>query len=337
MENSESFYFGVAVMLLVLLFLWIRWYRTKKNLKNKMPNFISYCESNGWTLDSHKDTGLLFCRDVDYEKLKYEYLKENKVQLELPDEMVIKEYIGLNCKGRYDFFDSRDDRDLSQFELSHYFSVKGAGSGKVDSFVLISFNDDVSEYVNFYIYAFNIQVKELYNLIESDKNNRYDRSGGWYSRYMISEENNQWNQLSKNQFLSATMHSAVTKLFIPFKISYVKYLFNQKAFDDPVYYLNHKDTALFSKSLSILQENPNYITDTYPDWFYYAFPDVALWAIERYINRRVKVEFNEIILTDTDVQIDQLSITIQYYLRRNKDLKLEVSTDSDYKKNYRLD
>lgn len=129
----------------------------------------------------------------------------------------------------------------------------------------------------------------------------------------------------------------ITDFFIPFNIDPVKFLCNRNADSGPprnIMYYQDSDFIKenFSKTLEKFLDEPELKACGYPDWFYYAFPDVAMWAIKGKGNRVIKNEFSNleehelIDLTRGQLKDRHLKTIVRIYSRTHK---LECSTESN--------
>lgn len=320
------------IILGIIAFFLFRRKKGVSDFENKVPNFISFCKLNGWKLDAQDATGLLFCKEVDYEKLKTEYLNVNKEQIELPENMIIYHYIGLYCGGEFISI-STDNRNFSDFRFINYLTVPNFKPGQFPKKYLSNFKDENVLYETILEAGWNEQVRELYSMIQSDKINRNGYGGGWYSLYMKEQELQLWTELANDSEVPLSMRSAISELFIPYKISIKKFHVNQDATSDPFRYLMYDTNTLFSKTLKIFQQNPTLKAVGYPNWFYLAFPDVALWAIKGNGNKIIKEQFNNLsedeLISDNIIRLKYIKKIINLY-SQNTAKVLEVSIYSDY-------
>lgn len=327
----EDLEFILFVLIIVIFFL----LRRKKGIfdfKRKVPNFISFCNQNGWKLVDQKTTGLVYCKEVDYKKLKSEYLKFNAAPLELPEGMIIYHYIGLYCGGEF-LPISTDQRDFSRIRFINDLSVTNYISVEFPVRDICQFKDNYSVYEREVEYGWNGLVSKLFYMIKSDNKNRNGRGGGWYSLYMKESELRQWQQLANDSEIPSTMRAAITELFIPNKISILKYTVNQDATSDPFRHIIYRDKTLFSKTLKIFQENTLLKAAGYPNWFYLAFPDVAMWSIKGEGYKLLEEKFKDLTLNEliynNYIKLEHLQTIVNLY-KQNVHTPLEVSTNSDY-------
>lgn len=102
---------------------------------------------------------------------------------------------------------------------------------------------------------------------------------------------NQWHELLEAEDISAYFKDLIRQFFIPYQIDPIKFMINKDATSDPYRYIMYQDKAQFSNTLQKFQEDPTLKAMGYPDWFYCAFPDVAMWAIKGEGNKVIKNEF----------------------------------------------
>lgn len=322
----------VLVILGIVVFILIRRNKGVKDFKNRVPNFISFCKKNGWDLVAGETTGLMFCKEVDYKKLKTEYFKVHKVKLELPEDMIIYHYIGLYCGGDFTAISS-DNRDFSNFRFINYLTVPNFRPGKFPKKTLMRFNDDNLFYENQIEIDWKDIARDLFRRIQCDEKNRNGIGGGWYSLYMKDSEIKQWNNLANDPEVPLSLRLAITELFIPYKISIVKFNVNLDATSDPYRYFIYDENTLFSKSLRTFQQDPTLKAFGYPDWFYLAFPDVAIWAIRGDGNKTIKEQFKDLsendLVSNRSIRLEHLKTIISLYIHNVK-RPLEVSVNSDY-------
>ena len=89
-----------------------------------------------------------------------------------------------------------------------------------------------------------------------------------------------WKAVLNDNSIDYKFRNAVSELFIPNKISYKKYLINQDCFNNRhsySYKYSHGSTynmIYWAEHIEMYN-----LPLGYPHWFYYAFPDVATWAM----------------------------------------------------------
>ena len=150
---------------------------------------------------------------------------------------------------------------------------------------------------------------------------------------------NEWNEILKSKDFPEYFKELIVKFFIPYQIDPIKFLVNSDATSDPHRYIMYRDHEMFSKTLQKFQEDLTLKAVAYPQWFYCAFPDVAMWAIRDGGNSVVLdklLSINELELTtylNGDLLKDKyLKIIIDLYKIRHK-LECAIESKSTFDKN----
>lgn len=110
---------------------------------------------------------------------------------------------------------------------------------------------------------------------------------------------------------------SVNNFLIPYNISFYKFMFNSEYYNDPNP-LDNNNCSHIAPSLKIIKQNPLDFTVGFPNWFFYAFPDVAVWALkgEGYdiIEQVFKDYSQNELLIDNYLKDSVLKKTIECYL-----------------------
>ena len=148
---------------------------------------------------------------------------------------------------------------------------------------------------------------------------------------------NKWNEILKSKDIPERLKDLIVKFFIPYQIDPIKFLVNSDATSDPHRYIMYRDQEMFSETLQKFQEDLTLKAVAYPDWFYCAFPDVAMWAIRDGGIRVVSDELlsiNELTtyLNGDSLKDKYLKIIIDLYKIRHK-LECAIESKSTFDKN----
>lgn len=129
-----------------------------------------------------------------------------------------------------------------------------------------------------------------------------------------------YNGILNDEKASGYFKDLIIKFLLPFKISLLKFSLNKEFYEDP-FPVNIHNNIQVAPSLKIIKENPfDYISLGYPSWFYMAFPDVALWAMNGEGQILIKNKFkkySEDELTDGNhIRANLLKYIIKLYLSK---------------------
>lgn len=102
------------------------------------------------------------------------------------------------------------------------------------------------------------------------------------------DSNDEWEALLSDDSVAERFKWVIRTFLKPHNIDPTKFTTNMDATSDPYRYLMYRDNKNFSSTLQQFQENPSLKAMGYPEWFYWAFPDVAMWAIRGQGNKLVK-------------------------------------------------
>ena len=147
---------------------------------------------------------------------------------------------------------------------------------------------------------------------------------------MENDKMKAWQELLADAQVSPIMKTIIRDFFIYYKIDPVKYSINMDATADPYRFLMYEDEPLFSKSLQEFQKRPSLKALGYPDWFYLAFPDVALWALDGLgveVIRKEFSHFTEEMLIDLNrrqIKEQHLKRVIDLYLLEDNLLECKI-------------
>lgn len=148
---------------------------------------------------------------------------------------------------------------------------------------------------------------------------------------MNYNELNQWREFANDPETPAKLRTIIYDFFIPYKISFIKCSINFDAISDPFRYIMYQDEPLFSKTLKCFQEDPSLKAMGYPDWFYSAFPDVAMWAIKGAGLSIIKQSFKNLsedeLIYNNSLRNEHLKFIVDLYISRTGN-KLEVGIDN---------
>lgn len=322
----------ILIILAIIVFFLLRAKKGIKEFKDRVPNFMLFCKNNGWKLVNETTTGLMYCKEVDYDELKDKYLRVNKVPLEVPNDMIIYHYIGLYCSGDFIAI-SNDNRNFSEdsYRFINYISVPEIRPAEFPSKSISHFEDDVNLYKE--EVDLSSQAKKLFFKINSDKENRNGFGGDWYSWFMKKQELKQWEQFANDCDTPNFFKTIILDFFIFYEISFLKYSINNDATSDPFRYLMYDTNTLFSSSLKAFQEETTMKAVGYPNWFYLAFPDVAMWAIKGEGNKIIKEQLSNLsekeVIFNNVIRNEHLKTIINLY-KQNSKKQLEVGIHSDY-------
>jgi uncharacterized protein (TIGR02145 family) len=113
----------------------------------------------------------------------------------------------------------------------------------------------------------------------------------------------------------------IRDFFIPFKISPLKFALNKDYYEDlaPPYSFGLLNDGTvtgdypkhIAPSLHFIKQNPMEMAMGYPEWFYMAFPDVAIWAIKGESVSLLKEKFKNVPIEEF---IDNKSIRNKYLI-----------------------
>lgn len=138
-----------------------------------------------------------------------------------------------------------------------------------------------------------------------------------------------YNELLEDEEVPMKFKEFIINFLIPYNISILKFSFNQEYFNDPFpvdFEYNHRHIA---PSLRILKENPWDLSMGYPTWFYIAFPDVAIWAINgdglELIKKRFKGLSEEELTDGRHIRPNHLNDIIRMYINKtNRSLECKI-------------
>lgn len=88
-----------------------------------------------------------------------------------------------------------------------------------------------------------------------------------------------WDEVLEDPNLDNNLRTVIKTCLIPHKISFLKYTLNKEFFEDLNSSLLPEDVQHIAPSLIKIVQNRIDMPAGYPNWFFIAFPDVALWAM----------------------------------------------------------
>lgn len=140
-----------------------------------------------------------------------------------------------------------------------------------------------------------------------------------------------WEELLDDDQVLPRMKQLIKEIFIPYNIDPVKYTSNKDATSTQFGYLSHSKNSNCTKSMRKLVEEPSLKALGFPAWFFYAFPDVAIWVGDGPGNEIMKKEFahlNEETLVDLKrgkVRDKYLKRLIDLYLQFGNSLEVGIT------------
>jgi len=142
------------------------------------------------------------------------------------------------------------------------------------------------------------------NQNQEDPKNCYLISSNTFTKEEIHQDTlDTWNKYLNNDDMSDNFKTIIKELFIPYKISPLKFNLNHEYNKTPSYLQSSFDQYLYiAPSLKRLKQMESDIPLGFPKWFISTFPDVVFWAMS---------EKNQIILANNiedDNEGIQLSI-----------------------------
>jgi len=146
---------------------------------------------------------------------------------------------------------------------------------------------------------------------------------------MFFFDKTKWNKVKEGQ--SPYFCRAVDSLMIPYKINFQKFLVNMDCMQNGhSYSYNYSQGSTFSMIYFAEEINSWELPLGFPDWFYWAFPDVVYWIIKEDGVKEMHAQFEN--LSETELidssegrfRIKILKDIIDLY-RSKTGKKLEVS------------
>ena len=110
--------------------------------------------------------------------------------------------------------------------------------------------------------------------------NEDKQRGALYREHMkrLKFSLNQWTELYEDDNIVSSFKTIIEDFLLPYGVDYNKFMTNTAALDDPFGHITFEDNKDYSQTLTQFHLNASKAPG-YPDWFYAAFPDVAMWAI----------------------------------------------------------
>ncbi len=273
--------------------------------------------------------GIIFRRPLSIDKLKTAYMKRYDEELVLPDDLVLYQYVGMSCEGEYVAIslDNKKPSKETPFFFTNYVITESYKPNINKNKTQLLFWED-SEY--FYQKRIENGYEDLAGQIHYEIQEANSNGYGWYAELLRNEELKEWRELSNDIEIPKQFRIIIKEFFIPFRISPIKFLTNRDATSDPYRYMMYENEPLFSKTLNMFQENPSLKAMGYPNWFYQAFPDVAMWDIRGDGNKIIKEMFKRLkeseLISNNQIRPELLKKIIETYISKTGK-KLEVSVD----------
>ena len=136
------------------------------------------------------------------------------------------------------------------------------------------------------------------NKNQNRKEDCYLYKSGVIPEEILEDDNlDKYNLLLQDEKTSDFLKSLIKYFLVPYKISLLKFTLNKEYYENPYpidFTNNHIYISPSLKKIKKLKENPFNIPLGYPNWFFIAFPDVALWAFEGEGLKLIKNRFKNI-------------------------------------------
>ena len=164
-----------------------------------------------------------------------------------------------------------------------------------------------------------------------DPNDYLVKSGVFDQKVLNEDTIDSYKEILSDSTISKFHRSLIQDFLIPYNISLLKYILNREYYETPFavdFKHGHKQIA---PSLKLIKENKTtYWAAGYPDWFYYTFPDVAIWAIKGEGNAIIKSKFSRIKeskfvdLSRKQIWEKHLKRIIDMYVKRERRLECSI-------------
>jgi len=107
----------------------------------------------------------------------------------------------------------------------------------------------------------------------------YLKASNLFSKKTLEEDSEAlWSDMLRETDLDGEFRYLISNFFIPYRISCMKFMFNQEAFESPELINPNYQLKHIAPSLRIFIEDPYHnVSLGYPNWFYEAFPEVVVW------------------------------------------------------------
>lgn len=144
------------------------------------------------------------------------------------------------------------------------------------------------------------------------------RSGAFEKKLLDQDTLALYNSLLQDTTTSDFYKDIIRYFLLPYEISLLKFNLNNAYYEDPFPLDPHTQYDHIAPSLRALKPHLSEATAAYPDWFFVAFPDVALWAIRGEGLPQVKSRFRQLSadewLDGKHIHANWLNDIIQLYL-----------------------
>lgn len=322
--------FLILIVLAFFIWLMIRVQKRNRNFRDVIPNFISFCNSNGMELVGESSSSMIYRKPIDYIKLGKAYSLLYEKDIDLPSDIVLYQYIGISCNGGVPAISSDYKKPTKEtgFYITNYIITEGYKPNiEKNKSYLSAWKDEEVYYQELIERGYRDLAIQIKSEIEDAKTNKF----GWYSNILKNEDLKQWHELSGDIEIPAEYREIIKIYFIPYRISSVKFIVNKDGTSDPYRYFLYENESLFSPTLREFQKDPSLKSTYFPSWFYQAFPDVIMWTIKSPGNIKTKellenLTENEVLLNN-QIRHELLKKIIDLYLS-NTLKKLEVSVDT---------
>lgn len=180
----------------------------------------------------------------------------------------------------------------------------------------------------------DVMIKKITNDITSylknvfTSNENPEISNDKSKEYSTNDESNnkKWQTLLNDDGIKSDFKEIINQFLIPYDIDPIKFLINKDIQLHPYKLVTHRNDEKFSKTLQKFLEKPGLKARGFPNWFYCAFPDVAMWISNGEGNKILRSELSHLEEHEF-IDLNRKKIK-EKYLKRFIDL---------YKNNYNLE